>query len=139
MAIISFSKADILRSQNLENDKWYSWKIVKVEGPVKNAKEDGYNYKVTFSLIDHSTELNGKEVERVFSNKAISMMVPLIVASKGLSQDEFEKNPFQIDTDELLGKNVDGKYTIEMYQGQPNGRVETYVAYKKATSASTGF
>ena len=52
MAVIKFTKADVLRSRNLEGDKWYSWQITKVEGPKLSKGQDSYNYHVTLSLID---------------------------------------------------------------------------------------
>lgn len=136
MPTISFSKADVLRSSNLENEKWYSWAIKQVLGPKTNSKGDGYNYEVVFSLIDQAEDMNGKEVTRTYSNKAISMMIPLTAAVKGKKMEEVTKEAFDFDTDELVGKKVDGKYTLENYNGQLNGRVETYAPYKSIAGAA---
>lgn len=140
MPKISFTKADVLRSQNLENDTWYSWIIKAMEGPVKNAKGDGYNYVAIFALIDQADDtLNGKEVKRTFSNKAISMMIPLTAAANGKRLDEVEKTEFDFDTDDLIGKKIDGKYTLENYNGNLNGKVETYAPYKSIAGKGSGF
>ena len=137
MPKIQFTKADVLRSQNLENEKWYSWIIKQVVGPKPNKAGDGYNYEVVFSLIDQAEDLNGKEITRTYSNKAISMMIPLTAAVRGKKLDEMPKEDFDFDTDELVGKKVDGKHTLETYEGRLTGKVETYAPYKSITGSAS--
>ena len=139
MPIINFSKADILRTQNLENEKWYSWEISKLEGPAPSKDGKSLNFKMTLSLIDGDAELNGKEVVRMYNNKAMAMMIPIIAATKGMSVDQMEKTDFAFDTSELIGKKVDGKYTLETYEGQLQGRVELYLPYKSAASSGGSY
>jgi len=139
MAIINFTKADVLRAQNLENEKWYSWEVASCTGPTPNKNKDGVNFLVSFKLIDASDELNGKEVNRIYSSKAISMFIPLVAACKGMTQDSMPKESFQFDTDEIVGKKVDGKYTLELYEGQLQGRVESYLPYKSAAGQGPQF
>jgi hypothetical protein len=135
--MFQFPKADVLRARNLETDTWYSWEITKVDGPKTNAKGDGFNFTVTFSLIDKGTELDGKEIQRVFSNKAMGMMIPLVAAVRGVA--EVAPEGFQLDTDEIINKKVDGKHTLETYEGQLVGKLETYAPYKKVAGQTTPF
>jgi hypothetical protein len=138
MPIIKFTKADVLRSRPLEGDKWYSWEISRVEGPKTNAKGDGFNFIITLSLID-AGELDGKEVMRTFSNKAIGMMLPLVAAVRGVPQDEIDPEDFNLDTDELVHQKIDGKYKIDTYEGQLVGKVEEYLPYKKMAGQTQPF
>ena len=139
MAVIKFSKADVLRSKNLEADTWYSWEITKIEGPTVSAKGDSYNYKFTLSLIDQSEDLNGKEINRTYNSKAISMMIPIYAAANGKKLDEIDPEAFDVDTDELVGKKVDGKYKLEPYEGNLVGKVEDYLPYKSVAGQPTPF
>ena len=139
MPIIKFSKADVLRARPLEGGNWYSWLISKVEGPKTNARGDGFNFEVTFSLIDSGPDLDGKEVMRVFSNKAIGMMLPLVAASRGTNEGQIDPNAFDLDTEELVNKKIDGKYTLDTYEGRLVGKLEEYLPYKKASGQKAPF
>ena len=138
MAIINFSVADILRGKNLEKG-WYSFEITNVEGPVANAKKDGVNFKVTFSLIDSGSDTDGKQIVRFYSSKAISMFIPLIAAIRGISVDDMEIKDFQLDTDELTNAKVDGAVTIDTYEGQQRNVIENFVPYKSAVGKGLQF
>lgn len=139
MALIQFSKADTLRAQDLENEKWYSWQIARVEGPKSSGKGDSYNYNCILSLIDVNEELNGKEIGRTFNTKAMAMMIPLIAAVRGKAVSDFPKEAFDFDTDELVGKRIDGKHTLEPYEGRMVGRVETFAPYKSIVGKAQSF
>lgn len=139
MPVINFTKADVLRSRNLESDKWYSWQIARVEGPKASKGGDSYNYTVVLSLIDHSPETDGKEINRMYNTKAISMMIPLIAAVKGINQDEIEADKFTFDLDELVGKKIDGKHKLENYEGSLIPKVEEYLPYKKIVGQPVPF
>ena len=89
MPVIEFSVGDILRNKVLDKG-WRSF-ILSCEGPVANSKKDGVNYVVTFKLIDAGPELDGKELVRYFSSKAMSMMLPLVAAVRGITMAEIEK------------------------------------------------
>lgn len=138
MPLIQFTKADILRSQIMES-QWASFSINSVTGPTKNAAGDGVNYVVGLTLIEHPTaDLNGKEFKRTFSSKAMGMMIPLFAAVQGVAVDSI-KNDFQADTDTLIGKKIDGKITVEVYEGRPNNKVEEYLPYKKGVNMQPAF
>lgn len=128
MSLIKFTTGDVLRSKLLENG-WYKWAITSIKGPYPSAAGDSNNFDVVFTLIEHTDETNGKELKRVFSAKAISMMIPLICAVRGVKPDTMKPEGFDFDFDELLGKKVDGLVTSEIYQGNMQNRVETYAPY----------
>lgn len=132
MAIINFSVGDILRNKLLE-PKWYSFQITKVDGPKPNSKKDGFNFDVVFTLID-AGELDGKEIPRTFSNKAMSMMLPLVAAIRGIDLTTMNKEAFEFDTEELLNKKVDGMVETDTYNGNMKNVVDTYMPYKSASN-----
>ena len=66
-------------------------------------------------------------------------MIPLVAAVQGKKLEELPKADFDFDTDQLVGKKVDGKYTLENYNGQLNGRVETYSPYKSIAGQGAAF
>lgn len=132
MAVIQFTKADHLRGQLLEAG-WYSW-LISASSPAKpNEKKDGFNYEVTFQLIDKGPDYDGKEVKRTFSSKAIGMMDPLIAAAKGISQKDL-RDMTAFDTDELIGKKIDGYCKVDTYEGNLNNKVEQYAPYKSSSN-----
>lgn len=131
MPAISFNTADILRARVMEKG-WKPLQITAIEGPTANSKKDGFNYTVVFTLIEDS-DLAGKEFKRVFSNKAISMMIPLIAAARGLKESDIPKEGFTLDTDELLGKKIDGLVDTDTYEGQLKNVVEVYLPYKASS------
>jgi hypothetical protein len=139
MPMIVFSKADILRSQTMES-QWASFEFSNVMGPTKNAAGDGYNYVVQFTLTDFkpNPELNGKEFKRTFSSKAMGMMIPLVAAVRNVDVQSI-KDEFNFDTDELKGKKLDGKISLEMYEGRPTNKVEEYLAYGKGVNMQPAF
>lgn len=138
MAIVKFNVADVLRSKNLEA-RWYSWQINAINGPKPNDAKDGVNYEFVFTLIDESPDLDGKEVKRTFSSKAIGMMIPLVAAVRGLRAVDIKPEAFEVDLDELMSKKIDGMCKVEMYNGNPQNRVEEYAAYKSMKGAPTPF
>src|SRR5678816_1111613 len=124
MPAIVFSKADILRSQLMES-QWASFDISAVTGPTKNSNGDGYNYVVHLTLTEYkpNPDLNGKEFKRTFSSKAMGMMIPLVAAVKNVDVNTI-KDEFTFDTDELKGKKVDGKISIDNFEGRHVNKVE---------------
>ncbi len=138
MPVIKFETKDVLKSKVLE-DKWYSFEIREIPAAVVNAGGDGFNYKVRFALIDAGEEMNGKEIERTFSSKAIGMMIPLVAAARGIPLSDIPVEGFQLDTDELVGKKIDGHCKIEIYNGNPNNKVEEYAPYKSVVGKAMAF
>ena len=129
MSVIKFTAADALRSKLLE-ERWYKWQIVSVSPFRPNDAKDGFNWDVTFSLIEApNPDLNGKEVKRTFSTKANGFAIDLILAARGIKKADFKAEGFDFDTDELTGKKIDGKATTDTYNGQMNNRVEEYAPY----------
>lgn len=138
MGVIQISKADILRSKVMES-QWASFEIAPEIKTETNSKRDGLNYIVTFRLIDQTNaDLNGKEFKRWFSSKAAGMFIPLVAAVRGVPIESFNDD-FTFDIDELAGKKIDGKITIEVYQGSPNNKVEDYLPYKKGVNMQPAF
>jgi hypothetical protein len=138
MALINFSKADILRSKDLENEKWYSWEIAKC-AQVPTADKTGVNFLITFKLIDTNTELDGKEIDEAInvSSKGrqwMSAMLPLVAAANGKKLSDIPTDGFSFDSDELVGKKIDGKHILDLYEGRLIGKVKSpnYLPYKSA-------
>lgn len=129
MAIVKFSVGDILRSKILD-PAWRSWQITNVAAPRPSEDKTALNYDITFILIDAGPDLNGKEVKRTFSSKAIGMMIPLVMAIQGKKADAVDVKEFTFDMDELLNKKFDGFSKVEIYNGQSNNKVEEYAPYK---------
>ena len=122
MPVIQFTPADVLRSKILDTG-WYGSLIKKVEAAAsKNG--DSVNYTVTFEIEN----MEGKEIERYFNSKAISMLLPLIAAVTG---KQIKAENFQFDTDELVNKKVDCKVVTEIYEGRPVNKVTEFVPYGK--------
>ena len=129
MAMVKFGVGDILRSKILDAG-WRSWQIIHIAEPRPSEDKTGLNYDITFALIDAGPDLNGKEIKRTFSSKAIGMMIPLILATQGKKATEVEVKEFQFDMSELLHKKFDGFAKVDVYMGQPNNKVEEYAPYK---------
>lgn len=127
MSVINFTTGDVLRSKTLPNE-WYKWQITNVLRKPSTAG-DSNNTVVTFTLIEHSPQTDGKEIVRYFSDKAISMMIPLVCAVRGIPQESLKPEGFQFDTDELLGKKIDGLITTETYEGNLKNVLDTYAPY----------
>lgn len=140
MPVISVQTADILKSKNLES-AWYSWQVTAIQGPTTNAKGDGVNYVVVINLIDHSPEMDGKEIKKTFSSKAIGMIIPLYAACKGIPLQTVldDPKPFQLDTDDLLNKKVDGKAVVETYEGRLINKVDEFAIYKSIAGKAPSF
>jgi hypothetical protein len=137
MAVIQFNKADVMRTKTLEAG-WKSFEVAAVTGPKANKAGDGVNYAVSFRLIDdNNAELNGKEIERIFSNKAMSMMIPLAAACQGKKLSDIN-DAFELDLDTLVGKKIDGNVAVEEYQGNLKNVVEEYAPYKSTVGKSGG-
>lgn len=139
MPIINFTPADVLRNRNLENEKWYSWVIKEIKAPTPSKDKQSVNTALVLSLIDSDSDLDGKEIIRMYNSKAPSMWLSIVAAARGIPMSELPKEGFQVDTDELVGKKVDGKYVLETYEGQLQGRVETYLPYKSAAGQAGTF
>lgn len=129
--IIKLSVADKLKAQNLEGETWYSWKITEIAAQ-PNSKKTGLLFFVTFTLINFSVELDGKEIRQMFFDK--SQLVPLVAAVRGIGITDMPKVEEDIDTDELLGKTIDGQHTIEVYNGQLQAHVKTFLPFKSSSN-----
>lgn len=140
MPVIAVATADILKSKNLELG-WYSWIVTAVNGPKTNAKGDGVNYEVVINLIDWTPEMDGKEIKKTFSSKAIGMILPLYAACKGIPLQQLldDPKPFQLDTDDLMNKKVDGKAIVENYEGRFINKVDEFAIYKSLAGAAPKF
>lgn len=139
MPVISFSTGDILRSKVLEGEQWLSWQINNVSPMRPNDDKSGFNWDVTFTLIEApNSDLNGKEIKRTFSTKANGFAVDLFLAAEGKKKDEV-KEGFNGDTDSLMGKKIDGKVTVDVYNGQTNNRLEMYAPYKSMVGKGPAF
>lgn len=129
MAIVKFSVGDILRSKLLDPG-WRSWQITKVDEPRPSEDKNALNYDITFVLIDATPDLNGKEIKRTFSSKAMGMMIPLVQAVRGQKAAEVKIESFEFDMQELLNKKIDGFCKVDVYMGNSNNKVEEYAPYK---------
>ena len=134
MAVINFSAADVLRGKLLEAG-WYSFQVARIDGPKPSAGKDSMNYEVILSLIDKNADLNGKELIARGNSKAISMMIPMIVAAQGKSMSDIKPEAFQVDLDSLVGCKLDAKVVVKPYEGQLKNEFESFLPYKKAADA----
>lgn len=139
MPVIKLTKADVLRSQNLENEKWYSWVIKSFTGPKPSKDRQSLNFEMTLELIDCDPELDGKEIRRTYNSKMFSMLIPLQAAVLGIPVDQMPKADTDLDTDAFVGKKIDGRYVLELYEGQLIGKCENYLPYKASQTQGNGF
>jgi hypothetical protein len=49
------------------------------------------------------------------------------------------KDEFNFDTDEMKGKKIDGKITIDMFENRPVNKVEEYLPYGKGVNMAPAF
>ena len=133
MAIIKFTKADVLKSQLLEKN-WYSFQVVRVEGPTPSKDKASMNYNFTCVLIDKSADLNGKELVVRGNSKWIVGLIPFIAACRGLTQAEVPKDDFEFDTEEVLGAKFDGLVIQDLYEGNLKNDFENFLPYKKSAN-----
>jgi hypothetical protein len=136
MPIIKITAADLKKTQNLEPG-WYGASIVRVGDLKTSSKGDSINCPITF-LIE-GTE--GKELEVSFNSKLIGLIKPLIEAasngSKKLQLKEGEEMTFN--TDELVGKKVDVKVIVDVYNGVPINKIDGYLPYGKGKGQQSPF
>lgn len=123
MPLLKFTAADVLRTKVLEKG-WYNVQVKTVSDFTTSKAGDSNNIKITF-LVE-GTE--GKEIERTYNSKAMSMMIPLIAACTG---QVIKPENFDFDTDTLKGKKCDGKIDIEMYEGNPKNVLNDFVPHGK--------
>ncbi len=134
MAIINFTKADVLKSQLLPKD-WYSFQVVRVEGPTPSADKQSMNYNFICALIDNTPDLNGKELIVRGNSKWIAGMIPFIAATQGKTQAEIPKEDFAFDTEEVVGTKFDGAVIQKLYEGRLSNDFEQFLPYKKSANA----
>lgn len=130
MPIINISTADVKRAQVVDK-KWYPLQV-SITGPTPNAAKDGVNFVASFTIID-SGDLDGKEILRYYSSKAIGMIIPLVAAVRGVPVESI-KEGFQLDTDELQGKKIDGLVDTDVYEGRLRNICEVYLPYKTSSN-----
>lgn len=126
MPLIAFTPADVLRNKVLDAG-WYGAKIIKVGDWKPSNDASSHNMLITF-LIDKS---EGKEIDRMFNSKAISMMPPLIAAAIGIV---LKPESFNFNTDDLLGKEVDVNLVHKEYQGKISNDIADYLPYGRSQS-----
>lgn len=139
MPIIKFTTADILRSK-LIDEGWYPAKVTEIQGPIVSTKGDSHNFIVRYTLGDKSPA-PGKIIEEYFNSKAMGKMIPLVAACKGSDTSTIVDNPaeFNLDTDEILGKELDLKVIREQYEGQWNNKAGGYLPKGKAAGVAVPF
>lgn len=137
MPVITFNVADILRSKNLEKG-WYSYRISKVDS-APSAKKDSINYGVYFTLIDKGPDYDGKEIKTIFNTKAISRLIPLFAAVKGIKAEDIKPESFDLDTDALVGATIDGMTDIDNYEGNLRNVIEIFAPYKSVAGKAPTF
>ena len=136
MPVIQFTTADVLRAKTLE-EGYYSFLISGVLGPATDKSGSGVNYKFQHTLIDVSPEMDGKVIDINFSSKAISMMIPCIEAANG--GGKVAKEGFSFNTDDVIGKKVDAKVVVEIYNGQPKNDISAWFPYKGVVGKGPAF
>lgn len=129
MAIIKITTADIKMLQAKENG-WYPATITNVSDLLVNAKKDGTNVIVIFTLED------GKELKQYYSSKLMAMIVPLVEA---VTETKVPLEGFELDTDILRGKKCDLKLTTVIFNGNPKNEIEAYLPYGKGKNQQEPF
>jgi hypothetical protein len=139
MPIISFTTADILRSK-LVDEGWYPAKVTEIQGPVASKAGDSHNFILRYTLGEKSPA-PGKIIEEYFNSKAMGRMIPLVAACKGQDASSIidAGAAFQLDTDEIFGKEFDLKVIREQFEGQWNNKAGGYLPKGKAAGVAVPF
>lgn len=131
MPIVKFTPADILRSKILPAG-WYGAKITSI-APWKESKDKGSSNMLFTFTIDNT---DGKEIERYYNSKAISMMIPVVEAVKKVKLAD-KPEEFVFDSDELLNAQLDVYVAVEMFEGNPKNVVNQWAPYGLSKNISS--
>lgn len=128
MAIVTFTKGDLMATTTVDPG-WYSFIIDKVDGPKASKNGDSINFEVTFRLIDNQ-KYEGKEIRQTYNSKLIGKFSPVFTAALGIPVE-----PGQMNTDDLVGKKLDGKVENELYEGQLLSKIPNqFLPYKQGSN-----
>jgi hypothetical protein len=132
MPVINLTAADIAKSKNLEAG-WYLAKIVKVHDLTPSAKKDSMNSPVDFEIKNQIAE--GKVITVTFNSKAMGMITPLL---KAINPNE-EVVPGTINTDILMGKEVDVHIVIDNFEGRLLNKIDGYLPKGVGSVGATAY
>lgn len=124
MPLIQFSEGDKLQAVVVE-DAWYKSQITKIEGPKESKSGGSLNWILTFQIIEG--KFMNKETDIMLNNKVSNASVlgtlnmhphtdfmALKAAVDGKFKDgklDLDSVSLQFDTDDLLNKPLDVKWT----------------------------
>jgi len=128
--IIKITPADVLKGKLLDAG-WYGAKIVKVGDDWEpSSDKQSSNLKITFEIKG----TGGKEIDVLVNSKGIGFVVPLLSAVRGM---EVKPEEINLNTKELVGKDVDVQIIQDTYQGRMNNKISGYLPAGKGNAAQT--
>lgn len=130
MSILKITKADIQKLKALEPG-WYGASVLRVSDPTPSKDKQSNNIIVTFGLEG----ADGKEIPHYYNSKLIAMMVPMIEAVKNTKLTD----DVDIDPSELIGSKLDLKLVTEIYNGNPQNKIEGYLPYGQGKNQQAPF
>lgn len=125
MPIIKFTAADVLRNTVLPAG-WYGAKIVKVGDWKASKNGDSQNMVITFRI----EKADGKEIDINYNSKMINMILPLVAATEN---KEIKPEDFMLNTDDLLGKEVDVNVIHSEYDGRIKNDIDKYAPFGRGS------
>ena len=134
MPIIKITAADLKKTENSEPG-WYGATISKIGDLKTSSKGDSVNLTISF-LLEGS---GGKELDHNFNSKLIGTINPLIAATNGNGIKLKEGEEINFDTDNLLGKKLDVKVIVDIYNGIPINKIDGFLPYGKGRNQQTPF
>jgi hypothetical protein len=130
MAILKMTPADILKGKLLDAG-WYPAKVVKVdEDWTPTADKQSMNTKIVFEILG----TGGKEIEVIINSKGIGFASNMIAAARG---SELKLELQDIDTAELLGKELDVQLIQDAYNGRMSNKISSYLPKGRGSKAQT--
>jgi hypothetical protein len=143
MAIISFDAGDVLKKKVIDAG-WYEARLTELK--TKPSKEGtSINYWTTFTI--ESGTMTGKEIEVCYNTNTKSRSIlgsaqfsptsdfmEIACAKAGIT---IPSEGMTVDTDELLGCQLDILVTQEMSEGTPFNGLTSYMPYQKSAKAAS--
>lgn len=123
MPVITVDKAALQAGMPIEPN-WYKAVVKGIEAKPSNAG-DSINYITTFEITDGA--MSGRQPkQKYFNSKGMGFMVDFIEAAVGekVARDE----DLQLNTDDLVGKNLWIKVENTTYEGRIQNEVANYAA-----------
>lgn len=132
MSVIKFTPADILRGKTLDAG-WYGLSIKSASDWAKSKDGNSMNCKVVF-IVDNS---EGKEIEYIINSGGLGFHVSLVAALMNVKT--LDPKDIELDTETMAGKKVDGKLTVDEYNGNLQNKITQFLPYGQGKSQTAPF